>query len=256
MSDFFGALELELRAAAERRPRRQIGLGAVIGAAAGAALLVAAVLVVAAISGGGNGDTAQPMGSPRPDPVGTVIPKGEGSPPRRKRSVVVATGTTRLAGPWQMEISRSERLVDDRGGLMQPAGLKCLTLYLLDQPAARGLAASGYCGPQPRTPGFTRGQMTLPSPTPVPVPGGESPGARQVLIYGRAPERAAYVTLTVEGRLRMRARVFDGPPRAGENYYLVAVPAHVGRTAKINWLDKDGKPGSRGTRLLPPAVTR
>jgi hypothetical protein len=234
-------------------------VGTVIGGLAAAALIAVAVLLAATVSGGGgDGDSAKVVGGEgvKPDPVGTVIPKGEGTPPRAKHSVVVATGTTRLSGPWQMEISRSERLVDDRGGLLQPAGLKCVTLFLLDQPDARGLAASGYCGPQPRTPGFTRGQMTVPSPTPVPVSGGEGPGARQVLIYGRTPERAEYVTVTVEGALRMRAPVFDGPPRTGENYYLVAIPAHVGRTAKINWLGNDGKPGSRGTRLLPPAVTR
>ena len=32
MSDFFGALELELHAAAERRPRRPVSIGQVLGA--------------------------------------------------------------------------------------------------------------------------------------------------------------------------------------------------------------------------------
>jgi hypothetical protein len=252
VSDFFGDLELELRAAGNRRPRRQVTVGQVLGGLAAAALVAAAVAVVAAVSSGGDGDTAQVTGGSKLDPVGTVIPKGQGSPPRTKRSIVVATGTTRYAGPWQLEIQGSERLTY-KGEVIQHAGLTCVYLYLVDPPRHQGIAGGGYCGDQPRTPGFTRGQFN------VPASGRMSDGQRirtkQVLIFGRTPERAEYVLIiTKPVGLRMRSPVLDGPENMRGDYYVVAVPPHIGRSARINWLDEDGKPGSRGTELLPPAA--
>ena len=253
MTDFFGALELELRAAAERRPRRPARLGAGLGALAATALVAAAVLIVLAVSGGGDSPTV--TGGPKLDPVGTVIPKGEGNPPRSRRSVVVATGTQRLAGPWQLEIQPSQLLKDPESGeVMQPAGLKCIWLYMLDPPTVRSPTGAGYCGPFPRTPGFSRGQMN------VPMPDRTRDGPRVppslVMIYGRAPERAEYFTLTAPGRVRMRAPVYDGPEGTRGDYYVTTVPPRIGRSARVNWLDKDREPGSRGIALLPPVTRR
>jgi hypothetical protein len=252
MNDFFGALERELRAAAERRPRRTIGIGHAIGALAAVALLAVAIALAAVVSGGGDGDSARMTGGPsaKLDPVGTVIPKGKGAPPRLMRSVVVATGRIRYAGPWQLEIQPSERITDGKGNVIQPGGLRCVWLYLLDPPEVDEPTGSGYCGPFPSTPGFTRGQAHLPS-------AGDAPGeprtpTRQVLVYGRTPERAKYVVVTVPGRVRMRSPVEEGPRGTGADYYVVGLPVHVGRGARINWLDKDGKPGSRGIPLLRP----
>ena len=109
MSDFFGALQLELQAAGQRSPRRRIGAGEVAGTLAATVLLAAAVLVAPTVVGGG--DTREPpvAAGPKPAPVGTVIPEGEGSPPRERRSTVVATGTARGIGPWQLEATRSTR---------------------------------------------------------------------------------------------------------------------------------------------------
>lgn len=249
MSDFFGALELELRAAADRRPRRRVTVGQALGGLAVAALLAAAVAVVAAVSGGGGGDTARVTGGSKLPPVGTVIPKGKGNPPRTKWSVVVATGTTPYAGPWQLEIQGSDRLTW-KGEVIQPAGLTCVYIYLVDPPGRGGVGGGGYCGEQPRTPGFTRGQMNVAEP-----PRQSRTKTKQVLIFGRAPERAEYVLITTKPvRLRMRSPVLDGPENMRGDYYVVAVPPHIGRSARINWLDKDGRPGSRGTELLPPAA--
>ena len=246
MSDFFGALELELHAAANRRPRRQVTIGQGLGALAVAALMAVAVGVVIAVSGGGGGSSGHMTGGAKLPPVGTVIPKGEGEPPRTKRSVVVATGTTRYAGPWQLEVQGSERLTW-KGEVLQPAGLTCLYIYLLDPPGYAGVGGGGYCGEQRRTPGFTRGQMNIDAPS--------RPSAKQVLIFGRTPERAKYVVITTKpSALRMRSPVFDGPENMRSNYYVVAVPPHIGRSARINWLDENGKPGSRGTALLPPVA--
>jgi hypothetical protein len=250
MSDFFGALELELHAAATRRPRRQVTVGQALGGLAAAALLLAAVAVVAAVSGGGGGHTAQVTGATKLDPVGTVIPKGEGYPPRTKRSVVVATGATRFAGPWQLEIQGSERLTW-KGEVIQPAGLTCVYLYLLDPPKLRGPAGGGgYCGDQRRTPGFTRGEAAIPMAGR--LPSGERVRTRQVLLYGRAPERAEYVRVTVPNGLQMERPVYDGPENMPEDYYVVAVPPRLGPGARITWLDQDKKPARPGARLLPP----
>jgi hypothetical protein len=250
MSDFFGALELELHAAANRRPRRQVTVGQGLGVLASAALVAVAIGVVLALSGGGGkGDSAQITSGPKPDPVGTVISKGKGAPPRSQRSVVVAAGTVPYAGPWQLELQPSE-LIEHKGEVIQPAGLDCLWIYLLNPPKIQGPTASGYCGEQPRTPGFTRGQANLPNaprrPSEEPIP------TKQVLIYGRTPERAKYVVITVPGGLRMRRPVQGGPESIRGNWYLVAVPPRIGRGARINWLDEDEQPGSRGIRLLPP----
>jgi hypothetical protein len=252
MSDFFGALELELRAAAERTPRRGVPVRQAAGAAAAAVLVAAAVVIVAVVVGGG-GEPASVPAAVEPSPVGTVIPKGEGTPPRPQRSVVVATGTMRYAGPWQLETYPSEVLKDPESGeVMQPAGLRCLMVILLDPPRMRGPTGAGSCGALPRTPGFTRAQMN------VPIPGRTADGrrvhAKQVLIFGRTPERAQYVQVTTHSGVRMRIPVADGPRRMRGDYYLTAVPPRLGAGARINWLDEDGRPGSRGVALLPPVT--
>ena len=253
MNDFFGALELELREAGERSPRRRIRLGDVAAVVAVAALLASAVVVARVVAGGGEGSRTVPSGV-KPDPVGTVIPDGEGTPPRRGRSVVVATGTAPGIGPWQMEASRSSALRDpDSGELYQPAGLRCLSLVLVD-PRDHSLGAGGQCGEFPRTPGFSRLQM----------PGvymrGDSEEARRlrrrpVLVYGRVPERAARVVITGTNGLRRETRPLEGPASARGDFYAISVrPGHP--DARINWLDEHGKPGSRGIALMPPVTRR
>ena len=125
-------------------------------------------------------------------------------------------------------------------------------LFLVDPPRQQGLGGGGYCGDQRRTPGFTRGQFDVPASGR--MAGGNRIRTKQVLIYGRTPERAKYVVVTVPDSLRMRSPVQDGPKNLRGNYYLVAVPAHIGRGARINWLDENEKPGSRGNVLFPPVT--
>ena len=147
-SDFFGALALELRAAGQRRPRRAIAAGQAVAALAAIALMAVAVLIIQLIAGGQPANRS----AVHPDPVGTVIPKGDGEPPRQRRSTVVATGTARGIGPWQLEASRSTRLADPESGeVYQPAGLRCLTIYPLDPPDGQMPGAHGQCGEFPRT---------------------------------------------------------------------------------------------------------
>ncbi len=252
MNDFFGALELELREAGRRSPRRWTRPGDVAGVVAAAALLAAAVVVFLVVMGGGEPSRTAPA-AVKPDPVGTVIPKGEGEPPRPARSVVVATGTAPGIGPWQMEASRSSALKDpDSGELYQPAGLRCLSLRPVKFEGSSG--SGGQCGEFPRTPGFGRIQ----------VPGvymrGDSEQARRlrrqpVLVWGRVPERAAAVVVTAPDGLRLEARPHEGPPGARGDFYAISVrPGHP--DARINWLDEHGRPGSRGIELSPPITRR
>ncbi len=244
MSDFFGALELELHAAAERRPRRPVSVGQVLGALAGTALVAMAVAVVVAVSGGGDGgDSGQVTGGRAPDPVGTVIPKSETD--YETRALVVANGTAPVHGPWQIEVSRTsgERAPD--GTMMWPAGY-CLWLNVLDPPDKTTGGRSGHCG-SPRslgfrkTPGFSRAQG----------PARARPRPNEVLVWGRVPDRATKVVITAPGRRRIAVLPEEGPKTFPGQYYVIPVkPPMPG--ARINWLDPNGRPGSRGIGLMPP----
>jgi hypothetical protein len=243
VSDFFGALQVELRAAAQRSPRRLIGLGDVAGAVAAAALVAAAVFVALTVLGGGHESESPVAAAARPAPVGTVIQKGQGTPPRQRRSTVVATGAAPGIGPWQLEASRSVRLTDpDKGVVYQPAGLRCLTIYPLDPPHDAIPGASGQCGEFPRTPGFSRLQFGTSRP---------QSGSKPVLVYGRVPRRATAVRILVPGRSPISARLHEGPKSSRGDFYSVTVkPPLPG--ARVNWFDENGKPGSRGIALMPP----
>jgi hypothetical protein len=247
MTDFFSALELELHAAGTRRARRTVTVGQALGALAAAALLAVAVLVGVAVSGGGDPDTARITGgAPEPDPVGTHIPKnetvyGEGA-------LVVANGTAPVNGSWQIEVSRTNGERDTSGAWMWHRGY-CLWLHLLDPPGPRGQMRSGHCG-SPRslgfrkTPGFSRAQSVAP----------EKPLPREVLVWGRVPDRADKVVITAPGRRPIAVVPTDGPKTFPGRFYAIPVkPPRQG--ARINWLDESGHPGSRGIRLMPP-ITR
>ena len=244
--DFFGALALELHAAARRSPRRRTRLGDLAGVLAAAVLLAAAALVALSVLGGGDQSRQPDPAASQPAPVGTVIPRGEGTPPRERPSTVVATGTARGIGPWQLEASRSIRLADPESGeVYQPEGLRCLTLYLLDPPDDQVLGASGQCGEFPRTPGFSRLQTGASR---------RQTGAKPVLVYGRVPRRATAVRILVPGERSISARLHKGPKSSRGDFYAVAVtPPLPG--ARINWFDEKGRPGSRGIGLMPP-ITR
>jgi hypothetical protein len=245
MNDFFGALELELRAAAERRPRQRIGLAQAFGALAAAGLVAVAVVLVGAIAGGGDGDTAQVAGARQPDPVGTVIPKGEGNPPRGRRTLVVANGVAPVMGPWQIEVNRTKGQRDTHGQVMWHKGY-CLSINLLDPPDRNLRGRSGFCG-APRslgfrkTPGFSRAQGVTRSKPPM----------KEVLVWGRVPDRAEKVVIAAPGHSRIEVVPSDGPKTFPGRFYAIPVKPPM-QGARINWLDENGKPGSRGIGLMPP----
>jgi hypothetical protein len=245
MSDFFMTLELELRGAAERPPRRGPAWAPTMRrlAVAGlvAALLALALVPAIALLGDGADPANEPGSVPAAAPVGTVIPKGEGTPPRPRDSLVVATGVAPVAGPWQMETTRSTRLADpETGEEYQPAGLRCLELFLLDPPEGNGPAGGGQCGEFARTPGFGRVQMTVPD---------LAGQASEILVYGRVPAEASAVVITIDGVRRRSVEPFEGPSQTRGDFYLIPIPPEW-ETGRVSWLDQNGNEGG-GHALMP-----
>lgn len=258
MTDFFSALELELHAAAERRPR-PVGLGQALGALTVVVLLAVAVAVAAGVGGGGAGgaeNRGEAAAAPKPDPVGTVIPRGEGKPPRGQRTIVVASGVAPVTGPWQMEVSRTKGQRDTDGRVMWHRGW-CLWMTLLDPPKglAGGVGRSGFCGAPKslgfrKTPGFSRSQN--------PVRSKPAPRSQEVLVWGRVPDRAEKVVVSAPNGKRIEVEPTDGPESFPGRFYAIALNVRLRgkrsnwQGARINWLDAAAKPGSRGISLMPP----
>jgi hypothetical protein len=240
MSDFFATLELELRNAAARPPRRRApGLRTLAPAAIVAALLALALVPVLALLGDGEPDQRRAT-APGLAPVGTVYEPGEGTPPRVTRSTVVATGEAPVAGAWQLEEYRSDRLADpETGEEYQPAGLPCLGVFLIESRPQVG--GGGACGEFPSTPGFGRIQMSVP---------GTNGDVREALVFGRVPARASSVVIEVDGKTRRTVEPFPGPPGVDGDFYLIAIPSEWD-SGRVNWLDAHGNAGSRGHQLLP-----
>jgi hypothetical protein len=250
----------EGRAAAPRPPRRiptwagatrGAGLAVAVGAVIGAAL----VPVVVILGSGDSDDGGVAQERMQLDPVGTVIPKGQGNPPREADSTVVATGATPVGGPWQLEIHRSSGVKGPKGEVYLRAGGACLILVSLDPPDPMGPRAGGYCSPNQKlglrkTPGFSRQQHSV-------TRGGLAPESRrlkvaEVLIFGVVPERASAVVVTTRGGKTIKVEPEEGPAKSGRrDYYLMVVDPSL-RHGRINWLDRDGNEGSRGVALLPP----
>jgi hypothetical protein len=153
---------------------------------------------------------------------------------------VVGTGRTPIAGPWRMAIYESERHVVD-GDLYEPEGLPCIELSLLDPPDGFPQRGGG-CGVQPKTPGFTRGQARYPRAV-----GG---GVRELVMYGRAPDRAARVEVDAGGR-KLSTRAFEGPAGVPGRFWLIARPPRDFAGGHVYWVDRDGERGSRRVEVLP-----
>jgi hypothetical protein len=246
-------LEVQLRdAAVHRRQRaRRRGLGSLATASLAAAAL-AALLVVGNRDRGAD-DRDGPAGEQRhtesPLPVGTVIPKGEGTPPRDARSTVVATGTAPVAGPWQLEVWRSH------GGPSPPGERRgrCLFIQLLDPPGGDPTGLTGFCGGLGfrKTPGFSRAQKNVEALRRRPDGSFELRRAAEVLVYGRVPERTRQVVITADGGTTIAVEPGEGPKSIPGDFFVIPVKPGLGH-ARINWIDEDGRLGGRGIGLMPP----
>lgn len=149
--------------------------------------------------------------------IGDVIPAGEPSgvstPPASVDQRVVAEGSTPVGGSWWITTYRSERLLDERGGEMQPAGLPCLSLILRDPPAGTRLVRRWFCGERGEK-GFNVAEL--------PVTG---PSGSEVILFGQAPETASIVEFGAGGGERIRARTHDGPADLHGDLWVIPVPA-------------------------------
>jgi hypothetical protein len=243
MSEFFGRLEAELRAAAERPPRRSVPVPAI----AVAGLLALALAPIVLVLGSGSdeaGTRADPSRAETPQDPRSDLPI-----PDIPGAKVVATGTAPVAGPWEILTHRSvkpddpEMMPDDpeTGEVRRPAGPRCVGLGLLDPPSVHSGGLVSHCGEFPSTPGFSRFQQAVPN---------AAGRAREILVYGRAPEEAALVRISPDDREPIEMKPIEGPAGEGD-FYLFAVPADIGE-GDVNWIDEEGNEGSVGQELLPP----
>lgn len=156
-------------------------------------------------------------------PVGSVF-EGEGfyTDSQRVEETVVATGTVPKSGRWQMTTFESEN------------GVECLKLNLLDAPAqpadpGAGKPSSGYCGAIGELEALAHG--------------GRAVAAKrgEVVLFGRASERARSVTLTGNGGVEVTTPTQPGPAAAPGNYWVLAAPPGLNR-AQLGFLDENDRP--------------
>lgn len=243
--DFFDRLEAELRDAATRRPRRRLSAPPAVVVVATLAIAALGLIPIALL--GGDDQPAPSHAGPGLSPVGTVLPKGSGDPPRRHTSMVVARGERGAVGPWQLEVFRygSRHPQPGQGRLGH-----CLMLYLPATPGNGLPGLGGYCGPWKRQlgsraiAGFGMAESMLPPRRP-----------RMVMVFGRAPRRASKVRVSFPRRLPVLANVESAPPGFKSRYgfdasfFAVVLRTTSLRGARLNWLDASGRAGSRGIPL-------
>lgn len=160
--------------------------------------------------------------------TGDVIPAGEragiDAAPASVDQRLVAEGSTPVAGAWWMTTYESERLLDEDGAEMQPAGLPCLSLALRNPPAGTRLVRRWFCGERGDN-GFNAAEL--------PVTG---PGGSEIILFGQVPESASTVEFVADGGERIRARTHEGPPDLHGDLWVVPVPAGKARaSAEVVW---------------------
>jgi hypothetical protein len=239
MSEFFGRLETELRAAAERKPRRTMPAPALLAVA----LLAVALAPIVIVLGSGTDDGAPPDRRATDDappadgvlaPVGSTMPEkaGRGLEARSADTTVVATGVAPVSGPWQLETFRD------------PSG-ECLGLYLVEADPETDMWFSAIC-PLPSggapLPGFNAQAMGLPT----------TREPDEYLVYGRTPEDAAAVRLTREGEVVERVDTSEGPDGVPGDFYVMYLPPDLEIDGRMEWLDQSGEPGDEGVRFRLP----
>jgi hypothetical protein len=64
------------------------------------------------------------------------------------------------------------------------------------------------------------------------------------------PERARQVVITAEGGVKIELEPDEGPKSIPGDFFAIPVNPHLGH-ARINWIDADGSPGSRGIAVSP-----
>jgi hypothetical protein len=156
---------------------------------------------------------------------------------------VVATGTAPVAGPWRMLVSESRRGMAQGGDIYEAEGLPCIDIRLLHAPRG-GSLGGGACGEIRETPGFFRAQHSVPS-----KPGGP---VKEILLYGRAPERADTVEVSVRDSVKVAVKTRRGASGVPGRYWLIAAPARLIEGGRVYWVDRDTGKRGLGLEVLPP----
>jgi hypothetical protein len=173
--------------------------------------------------------------------VGDVIPAGAptggvDAPRADVEQRVVAEGSTPVGGSWWITSYESERLLDSRGGEMQPAGLPCLSLILRDPPEGTRMVRRWFCGERGED-GFNAAGLPV-----------NAPGGSEVILFGQAPERASVVEFAGAGGQRIRARTHSGPPGVQGDLWVIPVPAtDATQDGEVAWASEVH--GQTGVRL-------
>jgi hypothetical protein len=229
MSEFFGKLETELRAAAERPPRRAVPMPAV----AAAVLLALAVAPIVFVLGSGSDE-----GAPQREAASDATPRPPGvriehrgvryEPPG---ATVLATGTSPVSGPWQLQTYEQED------------GGRCIGVSLLHADPNEEVTWSGIC-PRPGGP-----PLPIFIAQAVGVP--PTPDQKEFLVYGRAPEEAVAVELVRDGEVAVRAGTSDGPDGVDGDFYVLTLPPDLELDGVMRWVGEDGRAGDEVRFRLP-----
>jgi len=230
MSEFFGRLETELRAAAERPPRRTVPVPAI----AAACVLALAVVPLAVALGGGEsrgGDefVLQRPAAGEPPPGGAqagaqagdrayVLGGAEGGQ-------VIASGAAPVSGEWHLVLYRQggSRCVALFEAGSEPNGDKPVVCLYDDMPPPEFSALS------------------------MPWPGDGGP-AREVLASGAAPEEAVAVELVSGSEVVKRVETIEA--QEGD-YFVMAIEAGA-PDGVLRWVDAGGQAGDREIRVNMP----
>ena len=158
-------------------------------------------------------------------PIGSEVPVvqrgGKHEPARLGGRIVVATGRTPVHGRWQIFWSRSS--VGD-----------CVALQLLDDPSSPGIGEG--CGRR----------TAISASALLPIPGAKRPV--ETLVYGRVPDSARTVRVTLPGLGTREGPATAGPSAVTGNWYLISFPA-IPRSGRGIVTALDGKDASVGRRL-------
>lgn len=195
--------------ARQRTTRRR--RAAVVLAAAG----FAAVGTAAAATGGFSAGDTIPAGGPS-------------SPPGGQAETVLATGSTVIAGPWRLTAYVSEQ------SAAQPAGLPCIRLLLEAPPPETPVAGNGFCG-KPNDSGISTASV------PVVTKSGET----ELIVAGVAPGKAVSVSLTGDGRERVRSRTTMAEAEFVDgDVWIMTIPDQV-HDGYIEWITSTGERGQK-----------
>jgi hypothetical protein len=233
MSEFFGRLETELRAAAERPPRRTLPISAI--AVAGLLALALAPIVFVLGSGNDQGAPDREAASDAPPPAPRVRVDHRGVRYEPPGATVLATGTSPVSGPWQLQ-TYVQTYEQEEGG-------RCIGVSLPHADPQDEVTWSGICPHPggPPLPVFIAQAIGVP-PT---------PDQKEFLVYGRAPEEAVAVELVRDGEVAVRVGTSDGPDGVDGDFYVLTLPPDLELDGVMRWIGEDGRAGEEVRFRLP-----